>query len=61
MLSCTSFALQRPCDFLDLEELQLIAFLDVVVVLELDTALEAFLDFLDVVLEALDDSTRRCR
>ena len=33
--------LQGTCDFLDLEELQLIAFLDVVVVLELDTALEA--------------------
>jgi hypothetical protein len=41
-------------DLLDLEELQLITFLDVVVVLELDTALEAFAHLAHVVLEALD-------
>ncbi len=35
--------LQCSRDFLDVEEFELIAFFDVVVVLELDTALEAFL------------------
>src|SRR6476469_9522662 len=49
-----STGLQRPRDFLDLEELELVAFLDVVVVLQLDTALEAFLDFAHVVLHPLE-------
>jgi hypothetical protein len=48
--------LQRACHFLDLEDLELVAFLDVVVVLELDTALEAFLDLAHVVLLARSDS-----
>src|SRR3954462_15966714 len=46
--------LQRAGDFLDLEELELVAFLDVVVVLQLDTALEAFLDLAHVVLHPLE-------
>src|SRR5438270_7541472 len=46
--------LQRPRDFLDFEEFELVAFLDVVVALELDAALEAFLDFAHVVLQALE-------
>src|SRR3954452_24908674 len=44
--------LQRSGDFLDLEELEQIAFLDVVVVLQLDAALEAGGDLADVVLHA---------
>ena len=44
-------ALQRACDFLDVKELQLITFFDVVVVLELDTALKAFFDFSYVVFQ----------
>src|SRR3989338_4086200 len=39
--------------FLDLKELELIALFDVVVILELDTALEAFLDFAHIVFQAL--------
>src|SRR6478736_1500425 len=45
-------ALQRSSHFLDLEDFQLVAFLDLVVVLQLDAALEAFLDFAHVVLQA---------
>ena len=37
--------LQRARDFLDFKEFELVALADVVVVLELDAALEAFLDF----------------
>src|SRR6476646_1162651 len=44
--------LQRSGDFLDLEELEQVAFLDVVVVLQLDAALEAGRDLADVVLHA---------
>src|SRR6476659_4669005 len=44
--------LQRSGDFLDLEELEQVAFLDVVVVLQLDAALEAGGDLADVVLDA---------
>src|SRR5207247_3651198 len=40
-------------DFLDLEALDLIAALDVVIVLECHAAFEAFLDLADLVLEAL--------
>src|SRR5574341_1990630 len=47
-------ALQRSGDFLDFEELELIALGDVVVVLQLDAALEAFLDFAHIVLHALE-------
>src|SRR5688572_24496900 len=47
-------ALQRSGDFLDLEELQLVALVDVVVVLDAEAALEAFLDLAHVVLEALE-------
>src|SRR6478735_9242671 len=47
-------ALQGPGDFLDFEEFELVAFLDVVVVLQLDAALEAFLDFAHVVLDPLE-------
>src|SRR5450755_1987435 len=46
------FRLQRSGDFLHLEELELVAFLDVVVVLQLDAALEAGRDLADVVLDA---------
>src|SRR3982750_4475919 len=42
--------LQRSGDFLDLEELEQVAFLDVVVVLQLDAALESGGDLADVVL-----------
>src|SRR5204863_7292029 len=42
--------LQRSGDFLDLEELEQVAFLDVVVVLQLDAALEAGSDLAHVVL-----------
>src|SRR5437868_11720906 len=45
-------ALQRSRDLLDFEELERVAFLDLVVVLQLDAALEAFLDFAHVVLQA---------
>src|SRR5450631_2570372 len=48
----TQSALQRSCHFLDFEELQLIAFFDVVVVLQFDAALEARGHFAHVVLEA---------
>src|SRR5690606_5753410 len=43
---------ERAGDFLDFEDFELIADLDVVVALERDPAIEAGLDFLDVVLEA---------
>src|SRR5664279_1428430 len=46
------YRLQRPGDFLDLEELEQVAFLDVVVVFQLDAALEAGGDLADVVLHA---------
>src|SRR6476620_2921732 len=49
-----SRVLQRARDFLDLEELEGVAFLDVVVVAQLDTALEAFLDFAHFVLHPLE-------
>ena len=45
--------LERTRHFLDLEEFELVAFFDVVVVLELDTALEAFLDFSRIIFKAL--------
>jgi hypothetical protein len=46
--------LQRTGDFGDFEDFELVAFDDVVEVLDRHTALEALLDFLDVVLEALE-------
>src|SRR5690606_20492330 len=46
--------LQRAGDFLDFEELEGVAFLDVVVVLDAKAAFEAFANFLDIVLEALE-------
>src|SRR5580698_2476553 len=46
--------LQRTRDFGNLEDFELIAFDDIVEVLDRHTALEALTDFLDVVLEALE-------
>src|SRR6185437_1524518 len=46
--------LQRTRDFGDLEHFELIAFHDIVEVLDRHTALEALLHFLHVVLEALE-------
>ena len=48
----TKTALQGSCHFLDLKEFELVAFLDVVVVLQLDTALEAGGDFAHIVFQA---------
>ncbi len=49
----TNDALQRACNLFDFEELQHIAFDDVVVVLDGQTALEVFFDFFGVVFETL--------
>src|SRR5690242_16054578 len=48
-----ALALQRARHFLHFEQLELVAFLDVVEVLQGQAAFEAGLDFLDVILEAL--------
>ena len=50
----TPVSLQDAGDFLDIEALDDVADLDVGVVLERHTALEAFANFLDLVLEALE-------
>lgn len=49
----TNCALQRTCDLFDFEEFQHIAFNDIVVVLDGQTALEVFFDFFGVVFETL--------
>ena len=49
-----SYRLQRTGDFADLEELQGITFLDVVVVLDGQTAFEVLFDFLRIVFETLE-------
>lgn len=41
------------CDFLDLKELQLVPFIDVVVALDVQAAFKVFLDLFGIVFEAL--------
>src|SRR3712207_5180098 len=54
LAACSKGSLGLPRDFDDLEELQNVAFLDVVEVLDADAALEALADRAGVVAEALE-------
>src|SRR5690606_39278975 len=51
LVSSHSADLESPCDLADLEDLEVVADLDIVVATQGDTAVETRADFLDVVLE----------